>query len=484
MFVNGQELAANGEPSISRELTRPQWRPQVATFRTDSRQVEILVHVANFSHIKGGMWEPVSLGPADQILRKRDLAIGANLFIFGSLFVMGFYHLSIFSLQRNDLSGLFLGLFCMVIAFRTLLTGEAFVATLAPQLSLELLAKLEYGSGSLAMASFLAFMTALFPDDFPRPLRGFVYACTIFSILTIAGLPLRYYARLLPPFQVLLAFVCVWSFIVVIKRAYRRQPGAGRLLIGSAILAATVLNDIAYANRMHTISGLSNTVPFGLLAFVLSQTLVVAERFSSALSTAEALTVELEDKVYQRTLELEEVNQKLQIAATKDALTMLNNRYNLQHSMEQDNLAYRRLADSAAYSLIYLDLDNFKQFNDAFGHDVGDFILQQFAHVLMEVLGGGEHVYRLGGDEFAILLPDQDSEAAQQLAMALVRALDERRFPLDILEQALGISGTGYAPVTCSMGIATHVPGTVFDLGRMLQAADRMMLEGKKSRRH
>ena len=81
---------------------------------------------------------------------------------------MGFYHLSIFSLQRNDLSGLFLGLFCMVIAFRTLLTGEAFVATLAPQLSLELLAKLEYGSGSLAMASFLAFMTALFPDDFPQ----------------------------------------------------------------------------------------------------------------------------------------------------------------------------------------------------------------------------------------------------------------------------------------------------------------------------
>lgn len=484
MFVNGEEIAANGGPGISRETTYPEWRPQVVTFRPTSTQMEILVHVANFAHRKGGMWEPISFGSADQILRKRDLAIGVSLFTFGSLFIMGFYHLSVFSLRSDDRSSLFLGLFCLAIAFRAILTGEVFATTLFPHLNFELLAKLEYALGSLAMASFLAFMVALFPEDFFRPLLRFIYGSVIFSIAIIAICPLRCFARLLSPFQVILGFAFIWSLSVVIKRAHRRQFGAERLLTGSAILVATVLNDIAYACRLHSISGLSNTVPLGLLAFVFSQTLVIAERFSLALDTAEALTAELEDKVCRRTLELQDVNRQLELAATKDVLTMLGNRYDFQHTVERESLLYKQSPGAdIVYSLMYLDLDNFKQFNDSFGHDVGDFILQQFAQILVRVIDEEEKAYRIGGDEFVVLLPGRDSKATQTLALKLAETLEQRRFPLDILHEALGISAEGCKPVTCSFGTSTYVQGTVFDLGKMLQAADRMMLDAKRSRR-
>ena len=484
-FVNGQEIASNGFPGTSRAQTRPEWRPLAATFRTGSPEMEILVHVANFSHIKGGMWEPISIGTAEGILRQRDLAVALSVFVFGSLFVMGLHHLAIFAMQRDDLPSLFLGLFCAVISLRALITGEVFLATLIPNLDFELLAKLEYGSGCLAMAAFLAFMVALFPRDFPRPLLIFVYVSTLCAVLVIGATHLKDYALLLRPFQIILAAVFIYGFIVVVKRAYQRQADACWLLAGSFVLMGTVLNDIAYANRIHGASGLSNTVPFGLLAFVLSQSLVIAQRFSLALRTSENLAAELESKVYQRTQELEEANMHLQLAATKDVLTRLNNRYNLYRTIEQENLAYeKRDADSIVYSLIYLDLDHFKQFNDGFGHDIGDFILQQFADVLLEAVGEEENVYRVGGDEFIILLPGHSREAAWNLAMTIVEMLKKRRFPLDILEQALGLSIAGHRQITCSIGIASYIPGTTFDLHKMLTAADKDMLAAKDSQKH
>jgi diguanylate cyclase (GGDEF)-like protein len=485
LFVDGQEVAVNGKPGTSRDMTLPQWRPQVATFTTNAPSVEILVHVANFSHIKGGMWESISLGTAEQILRKRDLAVALALFVSGSLVALGIYHILIYLLRRHNTPSLFLGLFCGVIALRSSATGEVFLATLIPNLDFKLLAKLEYLTVPLTLLSLVAFMSRLYPDRFPRALRIPIYSWSLVFAIAIIVLPLEQYARLLRSYQLLAILVFLYVLAVIVREAQLGEAGARRLTVGVVIFIGTVLNDIAYANRLHSVSGLSNTMPVGLLVFVLSQTLILAERFSDALDTARALTIELDSKVRQRTEELENTNQRLQIAATKDPLTSLGNRYHLQSVIEEENQRYGCLATTdIVYSLIYLDLDNFKQFNDVFGHGVGDFILQEFGVLLTEVVDDANDVYRIGGDEFVILLPNRDIHWARELAETIIEMLETRRFPLDILADTVGIVSDGLKQVTCSIGIASHTFGNVFDLDKMLAEADVAMLQAKHSGKH
>ena len=197
------------------------------------------------------------------------------------------------------------------------------------------------------------------------------------------------------------------------------------------------------------------------------------------------MTTELDSKVRQRTEELEKANQRLQIAAAKDPLTQLGNRYHLQSVIEVENQRYGRLASTSIdYSLVYLDLDNFKYFNDVFGHGVGDFILQEFGALLAAVVDDANDVYRIGGDEFVILLPERDMHSAHKLAETIIETLEKRCFPLDILTDALGIASDGLKQVTCSIGIASHTSGHVFDLEKMLIDADAAMLQAKHGGKH
>ena len=90
--------------------------------------------------------------------------------------------------------------------------------------------------------------------------------------------------------------------------------------------------------------------------------------------------------------------------ATKDTLTGLNNRSQFNDSLAQKLERCRRQRRS--FSLMLLDLDNFKQVNDNYGHKIGDDVLKEFSHVLCSSIRGTDSVFRFGGDEFAVLIDD------------------------------------------------------------------------------
>ena len=92
--------------------------------------------------------------------------------------------------------------------------------------------------------------------------------------------------------------------------------------------------------------------------------------------------------------------------ATKDALTGLNNRSQFNDSLAQKLERCRR--QHRPFSLMLLDLDNFKQVNDNFGHKIGDDVLQEFANVLRTSVRGTDSIFRFGGDEFALLIDDPE----------------------------------------------------------------------------
>ena len=120
---------------------------------------------------------------------------------------------------------------------------------------------------------------------------------------------------------------------------------------------------------------------------------------------------------------------RLRKLADNDALTGLFNRRRFEEELKREVAALGRREQPGA--LLVLDLDNFKDINDAHGHACGDQVLREIAAILRSRVRSSDTVGRLGGDEFAILLPDADPSEARRVANELREALREHRFAFE-----------------------------------------------------
>jgi diguanylate cyclase (GGDEF)-like protein len=194
-----------------------------------------------------------------------------------------------------------------------------------------------------------------------------------------------------------------------------------------------------------------------------------ADDFLTKPTCQDELTLRLE--IAERILAVHDhlARQNLQLAhqATHDGLTGLPNRSHLQSELER-RLDGRPIDRPLA--LLLIDLDRFKEINDAFGHHCGDLLLQALAPRLRDVVAGSGTAARIGGDEFAILLPGADGAGAVHVAEAILAAL---RQPIVIKGQVL--------EVRASIGIAL-CPSHADDPIATLQCADIAMYAAKRSR--
>ena len=205
--------------------------------------------------------------------------------------------------------------------------------------------------------------------------------------------------------------------------------------------------------------------------------LLLAERRTQLLGTqlkVELLRRQAEEQDRQNAA-LEAVNQQLRetqtrllYAATHDALTGLVVRAALEEAMSDDLL----LAPERLRGLLMIDVDHFKQINDAFGHYVGDLFLQEIARRLRAAAQPTDDVARQGGDEFTVYLRDLESPAeAMQRAEALLQAV------------STPVTAEGHTlPVTASIGVAVY-PYDGRDVPTLEKHAD-VALYRAKAKRH
>ena len=130
-----------------------------------------------------------------------------------------------------------------------------------------------------------------------------------------------------------------------------------------------------------------------------------------------------------------ERNEKLSYSATHDALTGLNNRTAYEK-------AYKALRNNNVCVLV-IDIDGFKQFNDTYGHHMGDLVLKRVARVISSVFRSEDHISRIGGDEFCVIMRNADSRLTD-----LVRAKVNR------MNHVLSVPEDGTPAITLSVGIA------------------------------
>lgn len=173
-------------------------------------------------------------------------------------------------------------------------------------------------------------------------------------------------------------------------------------------------------------------------------------------------------------LELEKNNEELQKLTCLDGLTGISNRRRFDEFIYHECL--RSARENTTLSLILIDIDHFKQYNDNYGHLAGDGCLRQVATALNEVVHRpADLVARYGGEEFAVVLPNTDIEGAIQIAQLLEEKIRQLNIPHENSPTA--------RCVTLSMGITSRVACEQTSPADLIELADRALYEAKEGGR-
>ena len=160
--------------------------------------------------------------------------------------------------------------------------------------------------------------------------------------------------------------------------------------------------------------------------------------------------------------------------ATTDALTGIANRRAFDAKLKR-NVTLARTEPSSLISVLLLDVDHFKQFNDSYGHRTGDLVLRLVARLLSDNIKGRDTVARYGGEEFAVLLAGADLKAAATVARQICVGLASKDLVVRGSRQAIG-------RVTISIGVAQFRPGD--SVTNLVERADGALYKAKETGRN
>lgn len=165
-------------------------------------------------------------------------------------------------------------------------------------------------------------------------------------------------------------------------------------------------------------------------------------------------------------LQMESEQQTLEDQASFDPLTKFLNRRSME---ERLNHAHRNaIINNVTYSLIMTDIDDFKKFNDTYGHDCGDFVLQSISKLMAQQIRVKDSACRWGGEEFLLLI-SEDSEKVSEIAERIRSVIDKTEFNYE------GKS----LHVTITLGVATYFPNA--KVKTLIDIADRRLYIGKSN---
>jgi diguanylate cyclase (GGDEF)-like protein/PAS domain S-box-containing protein len=169
------------------------------------------------------------------------------------------------------------------------------------------------------------------------------------------------------------------------------------------------------------------------------------------------------------------LQKELEALSFKDGLTGVHNRRKFEAALDIEWASARR--SGLPLSLIVVDVDHFKQYNDRYGHVGGDDCLKRIAQSLhLAVTRPRDLVARFGGEEFVVLLPETDAYAVQRVAERCRSMVEQLQIPH-------GATATG-ACVTISMGAGTIHPVATLDAKNFVEAVDKLLYKAKQNGRN
>ncbi|MBU4439082.1 MAG: GGDEF domain-containing protein, partial [Firmicutes bacterium] len=479
LWANGELIATAGTVGQTRDTMVPQYLPQVASFDALQGENEIILQISNFYRPSGGLLNSIQLGGETQLLALRYNGIAYELFLFGALMMMGIYHLALFFFRRKDPAPLYFGLFCILVAIRTLFIGEAFLFTLFPNCDFEFVYKIQTLTYYLGVPLIMMFFKSVLPAYFHiRVIKLTQFIAGIYAMVVLFT-PTWIFSVINPLYQIWTIFMIGYLVIQLVKIARHKEKDSWLIVLGGLVLVLTCFIDIitlsvwiddSWPPLLRLIFQGDANSSTGQLIFAVLYSLLLAKNFSESLEYRTVMGEKLVEmnshldelvlqrtkdltesnkKVEQQNLELEQINQELQRLSLNDPLTGLWNRRKYK---ETASLEWQRcLNHQKPISLLFIDVDYFKNYNDLYGHVTGDECLIKIAETLKSSLAlSSDMAVRYGGEEFVVLLSETGKENALKIAELFLKKIES----LDIPHEGSLVKNC----ITVSIGVSTVLP--------------------------
>jgi diguanylate cyclase (GGDEF)-like protein len=506
-WINESLFITNGTISGKKEGFVGSMEPQICAISSMNDKVVITICAANqFFSIAGGINGHMILGKSGDILSASQRDLFFYIMSFGIFLILAVYHFWLWILKRSDRLYLIFSFICVLMALQSLFVSEKSISRIFINIDLRTQYQLWYlVFGIFPLAAM--FYKEIFPDETNTAVNRII--TTVFSacILLDIVLPSEIFTGLAVYFYAAGLAVIAYIYLINIKAVIRRRNFAKLFLLGLLIPSITGIHDVLHAMNLIETKFIT---PFGFLALMILESYLISLKLFRSFHEVQVLTEkltalnsDLERTVGERTVSLEKAlsdlrtknreisrqnrkieetnraleraNGKLHALASRDPLTGIANRRTFHEYFTYEwNKAMR---NGPPVSVIFIDVDFFKEYNDTYGHDRGDRVLRKIGRTLANAAKRpGDLPARYGGEEFILFLVNTDIAGAEHIAEKTRNDIQKLAIP----HKASHVSKY----ITVSMGIACAVPSKNISGESLIRSADQALYRAKRAGRN
>lgn len=253
-------------------------REKYVIFTPSKAEFEIVVQAASYEMFIAGIGASVKLGTPDAIDREKDLTAAIGIFVIGSLFIMGIYHLCLFALRTKARSTLYFGLILLCICCYLFAGRGSSIALFFPELSYVATLRL-FCSFIPAVVGFAYFIHDLFPKHFAKKVARWIASICLPLFAIILTTDSQFFLPLIIIAQTIILALCFYAAYALTKAVRAAEDGARLFATGSVVVTLAAVHDVFLASGWFQSIALS---PFALFLFIFVQSVLLARRFSNA----------------------------------------------------------------------------------------------------------------------------------------------------------------------------------------------------------
>jgi len=438
LYVNNKLNLFNGKVGRTKETSVPEWMPKNSVVYSDENgTLKLQMEISNFLYEDGLFWCSPYIGSPDQIYRYHvqqlivDVSLNAVFGIIGLAFLLLFFQV------KHERSVFYYAIFVLIMTVRMFFTASRAVMLFFPDISWEVVVRIEYLSGFLLLPSIIVFVAYLMNYSKAVHVRNACLGLATFTTIFVMMADHVTYTQFLNPYLYVALFSIIISIILIFLH-YRKYVFYETILIISFVNFLIGLFQQLYGDT-------AAWVPIAVFNSVLGFSFILLDQFRIHIKEQEFLAIN----------------------AAIDPLTSLYNRKFLI------NFSKSRFRDSLELNMSYvlfLDIDGFKHVNDIYGHDIGDEVMQIIGMRLKNCFSVTDYVFRYGGDEFVILMICDHIEHVKRKAKSVIKSINE---PI--------VVGNTLHHVGISIGITPCDLDKRFDFEYYINASDKAMYSAKTS---
>jgi diguanylate cyclase (GGDEF)-like protein len=287
LWINGELIDQRG--SLAGDKVRFM-KPSVFTFHTDSDLIEIILQVKNNSHGNAGIGQSIILGTEKQVYRHHIMSIIMEITLIAVCIFAGFYHTIIYVFRKEEKELLYFGLFCIIIAARTFLTGNTLVSHVFDDLTFSAGSRVSTAVIPLSVITFQIFAYYFFKEIAPKRIVIFITLPHVIYLFLIFATPTIYYTTVYTYY--LTAILASFLLVVAINIAaiIKRIKYSVIFFTGFSFIFAGAANDM-----LHYLQVINTGYYLALFfsAFIITESLMLAIKFSREHRMVSALSERL-----------------------------------------------------------------------------------------------------------------------------------------------------------------------------------------------